>query len=231
MSPTVEAKLHRDVEAKVHHGPFLHGLVRPALTSALLFMVVTGLAYPLAVTGIAQLVFPKAANGSLLERGGTVIGSSLIGQMFTKPQYFHPRPSATTGTDPKDASKTVDQPYNAASSGASNLGPTSQKLMDEVAERAKAYRAENDLAPDQPVPVDAVTASGSGLDPDISLANARLQVKRIASARGMTEVQVEDFIDRHVTPRQGGLLGEPRVNVLGINLALDADLAKPSAGR
>jgi K+-transporting ATPase ATPase C chain len=219
------------VEAKPYRGSLLHGLVRPVVASALLFMVVTGLAYPLAVTGIAQLVFPKAANGSLVERGGIVIGSALIGQDFTKPQYFHPRPSATTGTDPKDPSKTVDLPYNAASSGASNLGPTSQKLMDEVAERTKAYRAENDLAPDQPVPVDAVTASGSGLDPDISLANARLQAKRIANIRNMTEAQVEDFIDRHVTGRQGGLLGEPRVNVLEINLALDAGMAKLPATR
>jgi K+-transporting ATPase ATPase C chain len=202
------------------------GLLRPAVASAVLFMLVTGLAYPLATTGIAQLLFPSQARGSLVERGGHVVGSAVIGQDFREPAYFHPRPSATTGPDPANPDKSIDQPYNAALSGASNLGPTSQKLLAAVAARALAYRRENGLAAGMAVPVDAVTASASGLDPDISLANARLQIVRVARTRGLTEQQLLTLVERETTPRQLGLLGEPRVNVLQLNLALDAATAR-----
>src|SRR5471032_1642130 len=145
--------------------PVARGLARPALVSAVLFMVITGLGYPLLTTGLAQVLFHDQANGSLVEHGPAVIGSSLIGQNFTQPEYFHPRPSATTAPDPKDASKTVSLPYNAALSGASNLAPTSKALVDQVRDRVHAYRQENGLASDAQVSVDAVTASASGLDP------------------------------------------------------------------
>jgi potassium-transporting ATPase KdpC subunit len=202
--------------------PLMRGLARPALVSAVFFMVVTGLGYPLLTTGLAQLLFHDQAQGSLVERHGTLIGSSLIGQNFTQPGYFHPRPSATTAPDPKDASQTIPQPYNPALSAGSNLGPTSKKLIDSVRDRVHAYREENGLAADVPVPVDAVTASASGLDPDISLANARFQAARIAKARGLSEPQVEALIDERSSPRQLGVLGDPRANVLALNLALDA---------
>lgn len=204
------------------------GLLRPAIVSAILFMAVTGLGYPLVTTGVAGVLFPAQANGSLIERDGIAVGSALIGQHFERPEYFHPRPSATTGADPEDASKTVDQPYNAANSGASNQGVTSKKLLDQVNERVAAYRKENLLSAADPVPVDAVTASASGLDPDISLANARLQAGRVAQARGVARKDVLDLVDRLATPRQLGLFGEPRVNVLNLNLALDA--AQAAAG-
>jgi K+-transporting ATPase ATPase C chain len=197
-------------------------LIRPALVSAVLFMLLTGLAYPLATTGLAQLLFPVQAGGSLIGHHDQWSGSALIGQDFKQARYFHPRPSATTGTDPANASLTVDQPYNAALSGASNLGPTSKKLFDQVSARARAYRSENHLAAAALVPVDAVTASASGLDPDISLANAHLQVERVANARGLPAPQVQALVDRQTSPRQLGVLGEPRVNVLQLNLALDA---------
>jgi potassium-transporting ATPase KdpC subunit len=197
-------------------------LVRPVLISAVLFMLVTGLAYPLAVTGVAQLLFPAQANGSLVTRADTTVGSTLIGQNFAQPAYFHPRPSATTAADPAHPDQSIDSPYNAALSAASNLGPTSKKLIDQVDARASAYRQENGLTADTPVPVDAVTASGSGLDPDISLANAQLQAARIAHVRGVDAHDVLALIAREETPRQLGVLGEPRVNVLQLNLALDA---------
>lgn len=203
-------------------------LIRPVLVSAALFMLLTGLAYPLATTGLARLLFPAQAGGSLIGHDGEWTGSAVIGQDFKQPQYFHARPSATVGTDPANASLTVDQPYNAALSGASNLGPTSKKLFDQVTARALAYRQENGLAADARVPVDAVTASASGLDPDISLANARLQVERVALARGWSALQVQTRVDEQASPRQLGVLGEPRVNVLKLNLALDA-LAAPRA--
>lgn len=202
--------------------PTFKGLARPVLVSAAFFMAVTGLAYPFATMGAAGLLFPHQAGGSLLERGGATIGSAVIGQDFKEPRYFHPRPSATLGVDPADPDKSVDQPYNAASSGASNLGPTSRKLIDQVTERTAAYRRLNGLAADAPVPADAVTASGSGLDPHISLANAQLQVKRVAQARGLKPVDVQHLLEERALPRQLGLLGEPRVNVLDLNMALDA---------
>jgi potassium-transporting ATPase KdpC subunit len=204
-------------------------LIRPVLVSAVLFMLVTGLAYPLATTGLARLLFPTQASGSLIGHAGEWKGSAVIGQDFKQPQYFHPRPSATTGADPADATKTVDQPYNAALSGASNLGPTSKKLIDQVSARATAYRQENGMAVGAPVPVDAVTASASGLDPDISLANARLQVARVARVRGLSASRVQALVDEQASPRQLGVLGEPRVNVLKLNLALDALAAQPAA--
>jgi K+-transporting ATPase ATPase C chain len=205
------------------------GLVRPVLGSAVLFMLVTGLAYPLATTGAAQLLFRHQAQGSLIVHDGRIVGSALIGQNFEQQGYFHPRPSATTATDPADPSKTVAQPYNAANSGASNLGPTSKALIDAVAARVQQYRQENDLAADATVPVDAVTASGSGLDPDISLANARLQAPRVAKARGIPVTEMTIILDRHITPPQLGVLGDPRVNVLELNLALDRILARASS--
>ena len=209
--------------------PLMRGLGRPALVSAVLFMVVTGLGYPLLTTGLAQVLFHHQASGSLVERNGAVVGSALIGQDFSKPGYFHPRPSATTAPDPKDASKTISQPYNAALSGASNLAPTSKALIDQVRERVHAYRAENGLSGDAQIPVDAVTASASGLDPDISLANAQLQAARVAHARGLQEEQVKALIDQYSTSRQLGVLGEPRANVLALNLALDALVQQPAS--
>lgn len=205
------------------------GLVRPVLVSAVLFMAITGLAYPLLTTGVAELVFHHQAQGDIITKNGEGVGSEVIGQWFTKPEYFHPRPSVTTGTDPKDPSKTIDQPYNAASSAASNLAPTSKKLIDAATSRADDYRKENGLAPGEPVPADAVTASGSGLDPDISIENARLQAKRVATARGIPEQEVLALLDAHTQGRQFGLLGYPRVNVLELNIALDNQAPRASA--
>ena len=181
--------------------------------------LLTGLAYPLAMTGIAQAIFPFQANGSLIERDGKVIGSALIGQSFTGENYFHGRPSATTDTDPNDAAKTVPAPYNAANSGGSNLGPTSKALMDRVSTEAARLAAEN---PGTPVPVDLVTTSASGLDPDISPAAALFQVPRVARVRGLPREKVQHLVEAHISGRFGGLIGEPRVNVLELNLALDA---------
>lgn len=191
------------------------GLLQHLRTAVLMTVVLTlllGIAYPLAMTGISQVLFPSQANGSLLHDGqGNVIGSAILAQNFTQPQYFHPRPSAA-GNDG----------YDATSSGGSNLGPTNQKLIDTVKDRAAAYRAENGLAEDVPVPVDAVTASASGLDPDISPANALLQVGRVARARGLSEDQVRALVEQYTQGRTFGVLGEPRVNALELNLALDA---------
>jgi len=194
--------------------------LRPALVMLAAMTVLTGLAYPLAVTGLAQIVFPWQAKGSLIERGGQVVGSAQIGQSFTGPTYLWGRPSATVAPDPADPTKTVAAPYNAASSGGSNLAPSSRALADGVAQAIAAVRAAH---PDQtgPVPVDLVTASASGLDPDISPAAALWQAGRIAQARHAPVEEVKALIARHVEGRQFGLLGEPRVNVLDVNLALD----------
>jgi potassium-transporting ATPase KdpC subunit len=192
--------------------------IRPAILMIVLMTVITGLVYPLAMTGIAQLVFPHQANGSLIQRDGKVIGSELIGQNFTSDRYFHPRPSATTDTDPNDPSKTVPAPYNAANSGGSNVGPTSKSLMDRVRDDAAKLAAENSSAP---LPVDLVTTSPSGLDPDITPAAALFQVARVAKARGLPEERVRQLVDAATSGRLLGLLGEPHVNVLKLNMALD----------
>jgi len=194
--------------------------IRPAIVMIVALTLVTGLAYPLAMTGIAQVLFPHQANGSLIERNGKVIGSELIGQNFTSDRYFHGRPSATTDTDPNDPSKTVPAPYNAANSGGSNAGPTSKALVDRVADDVKKLKAEN---PQGLVPADLVTTSASGLDPDISPAAARFQIPRIAKARGIAEDRLHRLVQDNTTGRVWGILGEPRVNVLKLNLSLDAE--------
>jgi potassium-transporting ATPase KdpC subunit len=192
--------------------------IRPAIVMIVAMTVITGLIYPLMMTGIAQAVFPYQANGSLIEKDGKVIGSALIGQAFTSDKYFHGRPSATTDTDPNDATKTVPAPYNAANSAGSNLGPTSKALVDRVKEDAAKLAEEN---PKTPVPVDLVTTSASGLDPDIAPAGALFQVPRVAKARGLPEDKVRQLVEDHVTGRLIGVIGEPHVNVLQLNLALD----------
>lgn len=193
--------------------------LRPAIVLFLLFTILTGLAYPLAITGIAQKLFPRQANGSLIEKDHKAIGSALIGQNFTAPQYFHGRPSATTDIDPSDSSKTIPAPYNAANSGGSNAGPTAKSLIDRVKDDAARLKAEN---PNAAVPVDLVTTSGSGLDPHISPAAAEFQLPRVAKARGIGEDELRQLVAAHTQPRMLGFLGEPVVNVLELNLALDA---------
>ena len=193
--------------------------LRPAIVMIVIMTVITGLAYPMAITGIAQLVFPDQANGSLIQRNGKVIGSALIGQNFTSDKYFHGRPSATTETDPKDPSKTIAVPYAADNSTGSNLGPTAKALVDRVKGDAATLAAQN---PGTPVPVDLVTSSASGLDPDITPAGALFQVPRVAKARGLAEARVRQLVQSQITDRLAGVLGEPHVNVLELNLALDA---------
>ena len=192
--------------------------IRPAIVLLLVLTVITGLAYPLAMTGIAGVLFPRQAQGSLIEKDGKVIGSALIGQEFKEDKYFHGRPSATTAADPNDSTKTVSAPYNAVNSGGSNLGPTSKALADRVKEDVDKLKAEN---PNKPVPVDLVTTSGSGLDPNISSEAAQFQVPRVAKARNMSEDTLRQLVVANTEGRLLGLLGEPRVNVLALNLALD----------
>jgi potassium-transporting ATPase KdpC subunit len=192
--------------------------IRPAIVLLVGLTLITGLAYPLAMTGIAGIIFPKQAQGSLIEHDGKVVGSALIGQEFKDDKYFHGRPSATTAPDPNDSTKTVPAPYNAANSGGSNLGPTSKALADRVKEDVDKLKAEN---PSQSVPVDLVTTSGSGLDPNISPEAALFQVPRVAKARNIPEAKLRQLIEEHVEARTLGVLGEPRVNVLLLNVALD----------
>jgi K+-transporting ATPase ATPase C chain len=197
--------------------------IRPALVLLVALTLITGLLYPLAITGIAGVLFPAQANGSLIERDGKIVGSSLIGQAFTSDRYFHGRPSATTAPDPNDATKTVPAPYNAANSGGSNLGPTSKALIERVKDDVEKLKAEN---PGVPVPQDLVTTTASGLDPDISSEGALFQVPRVAKARNMPEDRVRQLVNKHIEGRTFGLLGEPRVNVLALNLALDGAAAR-----
>jgi len=185
--------------------------------------VITGLAYPLAMTAIAGVIFPKQAQGSLIERDGKVVGSALIGQEFKDDKYFRGRLSATTAPDPADSTKTVSAPYNAANSGGSNLGPTSKALNDRLKEDVEKLKAEN---PKADVPVDLVTTSASGLDPEISPDAALFQVPRVAKARNIPEDRVRALVNENTQGRLAGLLGEPRVNVLALNLALDAAASK-----
>jgi K+-transporting ATPase ATPase C chain len=192
--------------------------IRPAIVVLLALTLITGLAYPLAMTGIANVVFPYRAQGSLIEQNGTVVGSEFIGQLFTADKYFHGRPSATTATDPNDSTKTVPAPYNAANSGGSNLGPSNKALIDRVQGDIDTLKKEN---PSASVPIDLVTTSASGLDPDISPEGALFQVPRIAKARNLPEDRVRQLVEDNTQGRFLGLLGEPRVNVLLLNLALD----------
>jgi potassium-transporting ATPase KdpC subunit len=196
--------------------------IRPAIVFVVALTVITGLLYPFAMTGIAGVVFPYQAQGSLIERDGKVVGSALIGQDFTSAGYFHGRPSATVAPDPNDSTKTVPAPYNAANSGGSNLGPTNKALIDRVQGDVEKLQQEN---PSAQVPIDLVTTSGSGLDPDISPAAALFQVPRVAKARNMPEDRVRQLVDEHVEGRALGFLGEPRINVLALNLALDSTAA------
>jgi K+-transporting ATPase ATPase C chain len=193
--------------------------IRPAIVMIVAMTVITGIIYPLLMTGIAQAVFPYQANGSLIEKDGKVIGSALIGQNFSSDKYFHGRQSATTEPDPKDPTKTVPAPYNAANSSGSNLGPTSKALVDRVKDDAAKLAVEN---PNTPIPVDLVTSSASGLDPDITPAGALFQVPRVAKARGLPEAKVRQLVEDRISGRLLGIFGEPHVNVLQLNLALDA---------
>lgn len=192
--------------------------IRPAIVMILLFTALTGILYPLAITGVAQLALPTQANGSVIERDGTVIGSALIGQNFASDRYFHGRPSATTGSDPADPSKTVDAPYNAANSMGSNLGPTSKKLVDRVNAAIEAEFAAGRI---DVVAADAATTSASGLDPHISPQFALAQAAAVAKARNLSEAQARAVVEVNVEGRVLGVIGEPRVNVLLLNLALD----------
>jgi len=193
--------------------------IRPAIVFVVALTVITGIVYPFAVTGIARVAFPYQSQGSLLERDGKVIGSALIGQQFTSDRYFHARPSATVAPDPNDATKTVPVPYNAANSGGSNLGPSNKALVERIQADLEKLKQEN---PSAQVPPDLVTTSGSGLDPDISPAAALFQVPRVAKARNLPEDRLRELVQKHIEDRLFGLLGEPRVNVLVLNLALDS---------
>jgi K+-transporting ATPase ATPase C chain len=193
--------------------------LRPALALLILFTVLTGVIYPFVTTGIASVLFPYQARGSLIERDGKVIGSALIGQSFTEARYFQGRPSATVAPDPSDPSKTIAAPYNAANTGGSNLGPTSKALIERMTGDVEALKPQN---PGMQVPTDLVTTSASGLDPHISPEGALFQVSRVAKARGLPEARIRELVERQIEGRTFGILGEPRVNVLALNLALDA---------
>ena len=197
--------------------------LRPAIVLVAAFTLITGLAYPLAMTGLAQVLFPYQSNGSLIERDGKVVGSALIGQSFTSDRYFHGRPSATTQPDPSDPAKTVEAPYNAANSAGSNLGPTNKALIERVQGDIDKLKAENGSAR---VPIDLVTTTGSGLDPHITPEAALFQVPRIAKARNLSEDRLRQLVGQHIEERLLGLLGEPRVNVVALNMALDRVAAR-----
>jgi len=197
--------------------------IRPAIVFVIALTLITGVVYPFAITGIAQVIFPYKAQGSLVERDGKVVGSALIGQEFTSDAYFHGRPSATTAPDPNDSTKTVPAPYNAANSGGSNLGPTSKSLIERIQGDIEKLKQEN---PSAQVPVDLVTTSGSGLDPHISPEAALFQVPRVAKARDLPENRLRQLVAENTSDRFVGLLGEPRVNVLELNLALDRVAAR-----
>ena len=192
--------------------------IRPAIVFVVALTLITGLAYPLAMTGIAGVIFPRQAQGSLIERDGKIVGSALIGQEFKSDRYFHGRPSATTGPDPADPTKSVPAPYNAANSGGSNLGPTNKALLERVQGDLDTLKQEN---PNAQVPIDLVTTSGSGLDPDITPEAALFQVPRVAKARNLPEDRVRQLVNAHIDRRVFGIFGEPRVNVLALNLDLD----------
>jgi potassium-transporting ATPase KdpC subunit len=192
---------------------------RPAIVMIVCMTIITGFAYPMVMTGIAQVLFPWQANGSLITKDGKVIGSALIGQNFTSDKYFHPRPSATTEPDPKDPTKTVPVPYAADNSSGSNYGPTQKDLIERVKGDSAALAKEN---PGTPIPVDLVTTSASGLDPDITPAGAMFQVPRVAKARSLPVDQVQALVEQHIQGRPLGVLGEPHVNVLALNMALDS---------
>jgi K+-transporting ATPase ATPase C chain len=192
--------------------------IRPAIVVLVALTLITGLVYPLAMTGIAKVILPHQAEGSLIERDGKVIGSALIGQEFKSDKYFHGRPSATSAPDPNDTTKTVPAPYNASNSGGSNLGPSNKALIDRVQADIDALKKEN---PSQPVPTDLVTTSSSGLDPDISPEAAYFQVPRVAKVRNLPEERVRQLVNEHIQERFLGILGEARVNVLQLNIALD----------
>jgi potassium-transporting ATPase KdpC subunit len=197
--------------------------IRPAIVLVIALTLITGVAYPFAITGLAQVIFPDKAQGSLVERDGKVVGSTLIGQEFTGEGYFHGRPSATTAPDPNDPAKTVPAPYNAANSGGSNLGPTSKPLIERIQGDIEKLKQEN---PSAQVPIDLVTTSGSGLDPHISPEAALFQVSRVAKARNLPENRLRQLVAENTSDRFIGLLGEPRVNVLQLNLALDRVAAR-----
>ena len=197
--------------------------IRPAIVFVVALTIITGLIYPFVMTGVAGVIFPYQAQGSMIERDGKVVGSALIGQEFTGDGYFHGRPSATVAPDPNDSTKTVPAPYNAANSGGSNLGPTNKALIERVQGDVDKLKQEN---PSASVPIDLVTTTGSGLDPDISPVATLFQVPRVAKARNMPEDRVRQLVDEHVEGRTFGFLGEPRVNVLALNLALDRAAAR-----
>ncbi|WP_342362171.1 K(+)-transporting ATPase subunit C [Terrarubrum flagellatum] len=197
--------------------------LRPAIVLIIALTAITGLAYPLAMTGVAGALFPDQAQGSLIEKDGKIVGSALIGQSFTDDKYFHGRPSATNAPDPKDSTRTVDAPYNASNSMGSNLGPTNKALIERVKGDVEKLKAENASAP---VPIDLVTTSGSGLDPHISPEAALFQVPRVAKARNLPEDRVRQLVSENAESPLAGVLGEPRVNVLQLNLALDRAAAR-----